>query len=117
MNIEQSLNEDDKKTIKKVFYYYIKEVKYNIEKVELLLNLNIINGQKIIDWYIYSKFLIPLDILELLLSRSNENLKFPEWFFKSQFDIIKKRHTSDEKKENLSNNLKILLDKYNIKYN
>jgi hypothetical protein len=117
MNIEQSLNEDDKKTIKKVFYYYIKEVKYNIEKVELLLNLNIINGQKIIDWYINSKFLIPLDILELLLSRSNENLEFPRWFFKSQFDIIKKKYISDEKKENLSNNLKILLDKYNIDYN
>jgi hypothetical protein len=117
MNIEQSLNEDDKKTIKKVFYYYIKEVKYNIEKVELLLNLNIINGQKIIDWYIYSNFLIPLDILELLLSRSNENLEFPERFFAYQFDLIKKhRGYTNEKKENLSNNLKILLDKYNIKY-
>jgi hypothetical protein len=117
MNIEQSLNEDDKKTIKKVFYYYIKEVKYNIEKVELLLNLNIINGQKIIDWYIYSKFLIPLDILELLLSRSNENLEFPGWFFKFQFHIIKKKYIPDEKKENLSNNLKILLDRYKINYN
>jgi len=115
MNIEQSLNEDDKKTIKKVFYYYIFEKRNpDIKKVERLLNLNIINGQKIIDWYI--NFLIPLDILELLLSRSNENLKFPEWFFKSQFDIIKKRHTY-EKKENLSNNLKILLNKYKIDYN
>jgi hypothetical protein len=116
-NIEQSLNEDEKKLIKKVFYYYITEDRYNIEKVELLLNLNIINGQKIIDWYINSKFLIPLDILELLLSRSNENLEFPRLFFKSQFYIIKKKYISDEKKETLSNNLKILLDKYNINYN
>ena len=115
MNIEQSLNEDDKKTIKKVFYNYIKEVKYNIKKVERLLNLNIINGQKIIERYIHS--VIPLDILELILSRSNENIEFPGRFFGYQFDLIEKhRGYTNEKKENLSNNLKILLDKYNIKY-
>ena len=105
-NIEQSLNEDDKETIKTVFYYYIREVKYNIEKVELLLNLDIINGQKIINWYIKLNLPIPLDILELLLSRSNENLEFPERIY-----------ISDEKKKNLSNNLKRLLDKYKIDYN
>jgi len=117
-NIEQSLNEDEKKLIKKVFYYYITEARYkDITKIKLLLDLNLIESHKIIE-EIYRDSVIPLDILELILSRSNENLDdFPGKFFAYQFDLIKvHRGYTNEKKENLSNNLRILLDKYNIKY-
>jgi hypothetical protein len=116
-NIEQSLNEDEKKFIKKVFYFYITEARYkDITKIELLLDLNLIESQKIIASYHHR--VIPLDILELILSRSNEKIEYAGRFFEHQFDLIKDdRVYTKEKKENLSNNLKILLDKYNINYN
>lgn len=80
-----------------------------------MIHLNIINRQSIIENYRHR--VIPLDILELILSKSNDNLEFPGRFFAYQFDLIKEhRGYTNEKKENLSNNLKILLDKYNIKY-
>ena len=117
MKIEKSLNEDEKKIIKKVFYYVLDSLIFkkqeNITKIKLLLDLNLIESQKIITRY-FRENLIPHDILELILSKSNENL---EYDFRYQFYLIKKdRKYSDQQKEELSNNLKILLNKYNIDY-
>jgi hypothetical protein len=118
LKIEQSLNEDDKEFMKKVFLFnYIMESENrDIKKIKVLLEKNIIKGQRIIEYYLHK--VIPLDILELILSKSNDNLEFPGRFFAYQFDLIKKdRKYSDQQKDELSNNLKILLDSYNIDYN
>lgn len=87
-----------KKLIKKVFYYVFESRNKDITKIKLLLDLNLIESQKIIERYRHS--VIPLDILELILSKSNENLEFPGRFFEYQFELIKQnRSYSDEKKK------------------